>query len=372
MQNKYQKGSAILITLMILGVVLVTALSVALVTIQEMKGSRGAAKTTATYQTADEGVEAVMYDIIKGDRKTSDKLLNCQNDGTVGSSSLGYRVILMDKDDNIIHCKNDRAPISDIKRIKSVGTFGNESQRSVDASIPVSCNGTTDDNDTKLLLHFDGGDDGDSFVDATGNHTVQKNGDAKIESSPKKFCKSAYFDGNNDNLSVDSSSDFDFGNEDFTIDLWVNPELVDGKRRNFFSISDASASSQNSGIYLGINHNDHWYYSVGNEACDSYWSSEVPSSFSIQPQTDVWAHIALVRDGDNLRFFINGENAGVDSNSLSTDAVCSLNSKVYVGNEVSWGASDGNGDYAGNIDELRISKGVARWKNDFTPPSYPY
>ncbi|MFZ5982652.1 MAG: hypothetical protein ACOYS2_03745, partial [Patescibacteria group bacterium] len=101
MQNKYQKGSAILITLMILGVVLVTALSVALVTIQEMKGSRGAAKTTATYQTADEGVEAVMYDIIKGDRKTSDKLLNCQNDGTVGSSSLGYRVILMDKDDNI-------------------------------------------------------------------------------------------------------------------------------------------------------------------------------------------------------------------------------------------------------------------------------
>lgn len=73
---------------------------------------------------------------------------------------------------------------------------------------------------TTLILYMDGNDIIDSSASA---HTVMKHGDvAKSDLESISGGYSVYFDGDGDYLSIPDSDDFDFGTEDFTIDVWVN------------------------------------------------------------------------------------------------------------------------------------------------------
>ena len=84
---------------------------------------------------------------------------------------------------------------------------------------------TTPDSYTKLLIHSDGPDNGQTFVDSSGNHTVSAEGDVKHENTQTKFgSTSIYFDGTTDWLKMADSADWDIAasnSESFTIDLWV-------------------------------------------------------------------------------------------------------------------------------------------------------
>ena len=80
--------------------------------------------------------------------------------------------------------------------------------------------------------------------------------------------------------------------------------------------------------------------------------------------TDTWYHIALVRYGTSIKLYVNGVS------NISTSSSLGL-----VDNSVSLSiGSMLTGEYSmnGYIDELRISKGVARWTSNFTPPTQPY
>lgn len=64
-QKRKYKASALVITLSVLGLMMVASLSLALVSVQERKGSMGASKSTAAFQVADSGVESVLQAIRK-------------------------------------------------------------------------------------------------------------------------------------------------------------------------------------------------------------------------------------------------------------------------------------------------------------------
>ena len=82
------------------------------------------------------------------------------------------------------------------------------------------------------------------------------------------------------------------------------------------------------------------------------------------PVVDTWYHVAITRASGTLRHFIDGTQVG--SNITATDNV-STSDTLYVGSNQS------PGDYwDGYLDELRISKGIARWTSNFTPPSTQY
>jgi len=78
-------------------------------------------------------------------------------------------------------------------------------------------------------------------------------------------------------------------------------------------------------------------------------------------------HIAIVRDSSsNLYMFINGTEIG----STTASYTHNINVGAYllrIGER-----KDGTHDLNGKIDELRISKGIARWTSNFTPPTSPY
>ncbi|MFC1596308.1 LamG domain-containing protein, partial [Candidatus Margulisiibacteriota bacterium] len=209
---------------------------------------------------------------------------------------------------------------------------------------PPSSNYTTD-SDTKLLLHFDDGDK------SASQHTATIYGDPQVNpaSSTGNFSGAMYFDGSGDYLSVADSTDWDFGSDDFTVDFWVN----------FSSLSSYQ-------VLLSVNGTDYGpnigYSNSGNTLIA--WILGGNNSFSWTAATDTWYHVCLVRYGTNLKAFVNGEQIGstISNSSDITGGSSGIEAAAYSG---------GN-NLTGYLDEVRVSKGVARWTSDFTPPDSPY
>ena len=89
---------------------------------------------------------------------------------------------------------------------------------------------------------------------------------------------------------------------------------------------------------------------------------------NVLTSTGVWYHIAVVRNGINFYIFVNGVSQSLTVNTpIGTNDVGNVDSTLYVG-----GLAPSSFYFNAWIDELRISKGIARWTTNFTPPSAPY
>jgi hypothetical protein len=188
----------------------------------------------------------------------------------------------------------------------------------------------------------------ETITDRVGK-TVFAQGDAKLSTTQKKFgTTSLALDGVGDYISVASQPDFDFGTNDFCLELWVYPTST-GAYRTLFDTRTATPSD-GGGIVLGITDANqlYFYYNFG---------------FRVGPvgtiSQNTWTHIALSKVSGNTRAFINGTQVGstyVDTNS-------------YAARPVRVGADPaGNFAFTGYIDDVRISKGVARYTTTFVPP----
>jgi len=96
-----------------------------------------------------------------------------------------------------------------------------------------------------------------------------------------------------------------------------------------------------------------------------------PPSSSGLINTGQWYHIAYAYDGSNLRFFLNGTE--IDSGGEGTYPLANefSNSDQFFYFFTYYGGGVNDNDYGleGYIDQLRITKGVARYTSNFTPPS---
>jgi hypothetical protein len=132
---KKHKASVLGATLVILGIILVSALSFSLVSIQERKASLGENKSNQAFQTANTGSELVLQDIKGNFGNSVDSLSNCDSSsGLIINSSAGYRVQLQDSDGNQINCNDSSKRVASVKSIKSVGVAGNN-QRAIEVAV---------------------------------------------------------------------------------------------------------------------------------------------------------------------------------------------------------------------------------------------
>jgi hypothetical protein len=91
-------------------------------------------------------------------------------------------------------------------------------------------------------------------------------------------------------------------------------------------------------------------------------TNRITSSTAVS--TSTWYHIAVTRSGTNTKLFVNGSQEG----STYTDSnvyVNGLNRPVLGADGLTIGTSPFNG----YIDDLRITKGIARYTSNFTPPT---
>jgi len=225
----------------------------------------------------------------------------------------------------------------------------------------LSWNGTTQsgiDAETKLMLHADGADTSTSFIDSELTpKTVTATGNAQIDTAQSKFGgASALFDGTGDYLNVSDSDDWNFGTGNFTIDTWV--------RFNTIKVGDNAIISQQT------NGTNFMQFYLWNNAGNNYWTIlgyDKEITILLQPlssvATNTWYHIAFVRSGNTFYIFQNGTLVG-----STTDA---SGFQDYTG-KLTLGRNIGTDDFDGWIDELRITKGIARWTANFTPPTTAY
>ena len=80
---------------------------------------------------------------------------------------------------------------------------------------------------------------------------------------------------------------------------------------------------------------------------------------------DTWYHLAIVREGTDIRFYVDGTQYGVGETPGA--AVFNSGSSRFV-----IGGSFNGGSFESHIANLRITKGVARYSANFTAPAVPY
>ncbi len=217
--------------------------------------------------------------------------------------------------------------------------------------------GDTDPNfaNVSLLLHMDGTNGSTTFTDKSNNAlTVTANGNVSVSTTQSKFGgSSATFDGAGDYLTLSSSTPFAFGTGDFTVEFWLylNSNSVT------YLIYDSRPSGLN-GLYPTI------YYDASSSRINYYTNTGVRISGNVATASGAWHHIALSKSGTSTRLFINGTQSGAtytDSNNYLSGT-----GRPTIGAD---GNSLGSNGYNGYMDELRVTKGVARYTANFTAPT---
>jgi len=212
------------------------------------------------------------------------------------------------------------------------------------------------DSYTKLLLHMDGVDNGTTFTDdSASNHIITRH-NALTKTSVKKFgTASGYFDGYGDYLTIPDSDDWHFGTGDFTIDFWVFPNSI---VNNSCILAHINWGTTILAFSVYINGTTLEFYASSN---GSTWELEQFSLGTLN--TGSWQHFALTRSGDFFKGYKNGVQISNVENSTN---IVNISELLYIGTNPS------HAYFNGYIDELRISKGIARWTENFTPPTQPY
>ena len=171
----------------------------------------------------------------------------------------------------------------------------------------------------------------------------------------KQCCKSLY----RWHLSLNPA--FNFGAGNFTIEFWMYVTATPSTEQYFLAVGPAGSG----GVTRG------WRMAAHNgTAAGIYFSptgigSEVLlGSF---PNASAWHHIAIVRNSTTITGYVDGIALGTTINA-STTAITDITSGDYsfVGGMLNSGATP-RLFYNGYIDDLRITKGVARYTGTFTP-----
>jgi hypothetical protein len=204
---------------------------------------------------------------------------------------------------------------------------------------------------TSLLTNFTNG----GIIDNAMMNDLETVGNAQISTSVSKFGGgSLAFDGTGDYLTTYGTPQFAFGAGDFTIECWVYFNSL----TQYDCIIDFRPSGTN-GAYpcIFVDTSNTLVYYVG--GANRITSSAV--------STGQWYHLAVSRTGTSTKMFLNGVQTG----STYTDS-----NSYLVGNPLTIGGLGYNspGTYAldGYIDDLRITKGYARYTANFTPPAAPF
>jgi hypothetical protein len=197
---------------------------------------------------------------------------------------------------------------------------------------------------TSLLLNYTNA----GILDNAMMNNLETVGNAQISTSVKKYgTGSMYFDGSGDALLPVASPNLVLGSGNFTVELWV---YIISSTSTFNEILDWRKSGNSNGIALIYTASA---LQVFNAITGAYIITAPTASLN------TWYHVAIVRSGSTIALYINGTSVGTAtlSSDLTSDQV---NIGRYFG---------GLDYYNGYIDDLRITKGVARYTTTFTPPT---
>ena len=223
--------------------------------------------------------------------------------------------------------------------------------------------------DVVLLLKGEGSDGSTNIIDSSvNNHPMTVHGNAQISTAQSVYPdgSSMYFDGTNSYLSLSPPTEiFDLGinNKPFTFETWVYSDF-------FTTRAVFSAGGGHPGWNTTNGHQFLFFQEYQNKMYVQWFNGSSASTLDFPLSAismNAWQHLCIVYGTDRyVRVYVNGSLV-VSSTGPRTFAKPSLSNRVHVGESPSLGNL-----FNGYIDELRVTKGVARYTANFTPPTAPF
>jgi hypothetical protein len=185
--------------------------------------------------------------------------------------------------------------------------------------------------------------DGVQIADAPGGQKKHYDNNASFTAASQP--------GSGNRLSVDNLDNFSMGsNESWCFEAYINPTQVTDS--TFFGVG-------NTGFSYRIIAGSPYLYLGGTGA--------ILNTGTISVNT--WTHVAVSRDVNTLRSFVNGTQVGSDTtNTTSWDVTSGTGAGVFIGAANLTTVSPPNYHFDGKIQDLRFYKGVAKYTANFTPP----
>lgn len=152
-----------------------------------------------------------------------------------------------------------------------------------------------------------------------------------------------------------ASSNFAFGTGDFTVEMWLYPTSGSGAQVFWDTRPDAL------GNYTSFQLNAGGYIQAFINSTATYITDTAFAS------TNAWNHVAICRTGGSIKAYVNGVWGNVSLANSTNFQDPGSSSYIRIGTGI-----NGFNKFPGYIDEVRITKGVARYTANFTAPSAPF
>lgn len=232
--------------------------------------------------------------------------------------------------------------------------------------------GGTDPNfsNVGLLLHFNGTDASTTFTDSSGSpKTMTARDNAQLDTAQFKFgTASGLFDGTGDAVTTPDNAAWDFGSGDFTVECFARWNAFPSSGQAHVLMSQWSNTTAQAAWTLNFVNSAGTY--IINFAYTTNGSTQVNTSRTIAstPSTGTWYHIAVSRSGNTMRILFDGVQVGADIDVTGV-TIFNSTSLLAIGAQTSNPATPTFVfSMNGWLDEVRITKGVARYTSGFTPP----
>jgi len=174
---------------------------------------------------------------------------------------------------------------------------------------------------------------------------------------------SVFFDGDaNTFLKCTDSDAWDFGADNFTIEYWFLESDRNRSERRVLYLYDSNQA------FIVGHTNDNGgqiFFSAHDSSNNLISGSLVLTSSNSLSDNDMntWNHVAITREGSNLKIYLNGILEVTDT-GYSTTAIRSDQKDLFIGYDP---VTSGR-EFKGYLSNLRICKGHAVYTSNFTPP----
>ena len=186
-----------------------------------------------------------------------------------------------------------------------------------------------------------------TFTDQSSNNfSISNNGSVTVGSNSKYGSGSMLFSASN-YLSIASGSAVNPNTGNFTIEMWIYPTSYNNY--NYLYLT----SSLFGGLLISL--------FEGTLLLRAYYDKNLLSSSTVPP-LNTWSYITVTRSDSTARIFLNGTI--IASGTVTYNFVSGTSSYIC-------GSPIEGVRFNGNVYDLRITNGIARYTSNFTPPTAP-
>jgi len=209
-----------------------------------------------------------------------------------------------------------------------------------------------------MMSHFEGTNGSKVIVDDSGNYqNVTMSGSATISNLQKKFGSTSIRLFATDNILLPTNSNL-LLNGDYTIEFWMYPTAAPTSTAGTRLMSKGADGSYPAyGIEFRTDRTIAAYFGNGTNASIS---NGAVVAVSTPLALNTWSLITLQRSGAVCQVFVNGVLGA--SNTPPTPQYDKNNTDPI---QLAY-------HFTGFIDEVRITKNLARYSGNFTPPAAPF